>query len=362
MDAVRLFKATREYLTPVLQKSAFIERGMLTPEEFVVAGDQLVRICPTWSWSKSEPNKLRPYLPEDKQFLITKRVPSYRRVSDMNANVVNENIMENDLGAANPIGEWCAPQILSDSEQSKEVYLNATQHIDRSLELTDEQPPEVTSTSFQINTNIIDENHFGNENLHIETTSNNTTNTKEPPFNTTPPVSSKNDTLSDLVDNSLLLDDASMLATTAGGADGKLSYIRAAAPVEDEENCTLVARRYDISITYDNYYRTPRIWLYGHDENGVPLSPEAMFQDIMTDYVNRTVTLDPHPHLSHQHASIHPCRHGPAMKRIIDALMASGKVPTVDQYLFIFLKFIQSVIPTIEYDYTTDVQVGSSRS
>jgi hypothetical protein len=29
----------------------------------------------------------------------------------------------------------------------------------------------------------------------------------------------------------------------------------------------------------------------------------------------------------------------------------------VDQYLFIFLKFIQSVVPTIEYDYTTDVQV-----
>lgn len=33
MQAVRFFKNAREYLTPVLQESAFIEKGMLTPEE-----------------------------------------------------------------------------------------------------------------------------------------------------------------------------------------------------------------------------------------------------------------------------------------------------------------------------------------
>ena len=32
------------------------------------------------------------------------------------------------------------------------------------------------------------------------------------------------------------------------------------------------------------------------------------------------------------------------------------EVPSVEQYLFIFLKFLQSVIPTIEYDYTIGVQ------
>lgn len=37
-EAFRLFKSTREYLTPVLTESAFLERGMLTPEEFVRAG------------------------------------------------------------------------------------------------------------------------------------------------------------------------------------------------------------------------------------------------------------------------------------------------------------------------------------
>ena len=39
-----------EYLTPVLAASQFLEKGVLTPDEFVAAGDQLVFSCPTWSW------------------------------------------------------------------------------------------------------------------------------------------------------------------------------------------------------------------------------------------------------------------------------------------------------------------------
>lgn len=60
-------------------------------------------------------------------------------------------------------------------------------------------------------------------------------------------------------------------------------------------------------------------------------------------------------------ATIHPCQHSAAMLRILDSLSEGGKVPpTVDQYMFIFLKFLQSVIPTIEYDYTMDVKVRST--
>ena len=39
--------------------------------------------------------------------------------------------------------------------------------------------------------------------------------------------------------------------------------------------------------------------------------------------------------------------------------VAITRVPRTDQYLFIFLKFIQSVIPTIEYDFTMEVDAGS---
>jgi hypothetical protein len=37
-------------------------------------------------------------------------------------------------------------------------------------------------------------------------------------------------------------------------------------------------------------------------------------------------------------------------------------VSSRDRYLFIFLKFMASVIPTIEYDYTLDFDLGSSSS
>ena len=39
-------------------------------------------------------------------------------------------------------------------------------------------------------------------------------------------------------------------------------------------------------------------------------------------------------------AAIHPCRHAAVMKNIIGHLVEGGKIPVVDQYLFIFLKFI----------------------
>lgn len=44
------FKGIAEYFTPVLTKSHFQEKGVLTPEEFVNAGDLLVEKCPTWAW------------------------------------------------------------------------------------------------------------------------------------------------------------------------------------------------------------------------------------------------------------------------------------------------------------------------
>jgi len=55
-----------EYFTPVLSSSNFYEKGVLTPEEFVLAGDQLVYKCKTWSWSAGDPKLRKSYLPEKK--------------------------------------------------------------------------------------------------------------------------------------------------------------------------------------------------------------------------------------------------------------------------------------------------------
>lgn len=158
--------------------------------------------------------------------------------------------------------------------------------------------------------------------------------------------------------------------------DSSLTLDAESNPVQDDD-AVIHCRRYDVYICYDNYYRTPRVYLFGYDDTSShhPLSPDRIMEDIIQDYINKTVTIEPHPHYaaSTPTASIHPCQHANAMKRIIDEMISqsaqdphSGNEklssegvahPTVDQYLFIFLKFLQSVIPTIEYDYTIDVQI-----
>ena len=45
-------------------------------------------------------------------------------------------------------------------------------------------------------------------------------------------------------------------------------------------------RTYDLSITYDKYYQTPRMFLFGYDEHRRPLSSNQIFQDII-DFVDK---------------------------------------------------------------------------
>jgi len=131
-------------------------------------------------------------------------------------------------------------------------------------------------------------------------------------------------------------------------------------PAEDQAtlNDNIIKKRtYDISICYDQYHQTPRMWLFGYDENRQPLKPEQVLEDISQDHANKTVTIAAHPHTSFPQAYIHPCKHGEVMKKIVQRMKESGKVPRVDQYLFLFLKFIHAAIPTIEYDYTTEMDL-----
>ncbi len=45
------------------------------------------------------------------------------------------------------------------------------------------------------------------------------------------------------------------------------------------------------------------------------------------------------------------------MLHIVQTLQEGGTTPNVDLYIVYFLKFIQSIVPTIGYDYTMDVNV-----
>ncbi|KAJ1614941.1 APG10/Aut1p like like autophagocytosis [Cryptosporidium canis] len=110
-------------------------------------------------------------------------------------------------------------------------------------------------------------------------------------------------------------------------------------------------RYYDISVTYDKFFQTPRIWLFGYNKEGTPLSTEEMVEDIISDYAAKTITLDPHPFTGIPCISIHPCNHSSLLKKI-----AKGYPPHLS--IVILLKFITTVIPSIELDNTIDIDIN----
>ena len=77
----------------------------------------------------------------------------------------------------------------------------------------------------------------------------------------------------------------------------------------------------------------------------------------MSDYAQKTVTYEEHPFEATRWLSIHPCNHAKVMKKIIDTVVANGGKAEPNFCLFIFLKFIANVIPTIEYDFTVNVDL-----
>jgi ubiquitin-like-conjugating enzyme ATG3 len=284
------YKSVAEYFIPVKTSSSFVEKGVLTPEEFVMAGDLLVSMHPTWSWQAPEDsNKLTSYLPANKQFLIIKTVPCLKR-----ANALNVDGNEEDLE-----GDWLdthKDRKAADEEVGEMTVKTGEMTVKDSAEDDDEEPPDMETF--------------------------------------------------DATDN-VIVDDAVCQPAAVTGNNPDL----------------VRSRTYDLTITYDKYFQTPRVWLLGYNEDGVPLGKEEVFEDIYADYSNKTATIETHPYQGYPCVSIHPCRHAEMMKRMIDRLneryqeqQADGgdkNVPVTmraDLYLIVFLKFIQAVIPTVEYD------------
>jgi ubiquitin-like-conjugating enzyme ATG3 len=82
------------------------------------------------------------------------------------------------------------------------------------------------------------------------------------------------------------------------------------------------------------------------------LSPDKVFTLLSQDHAHKTVTVESFPHLSTNWASVHPCKHAAVMKKIIDQYSTADKEIRVDQYLVIFLKFMSSIMPSVDYDHT----------
>ncbi|KAF8073057.1 PXM16 [Scenedesmus sp. PABB004] len=299
--AALLYKQTAEKVLPPRSQSAFEDKRVLTPAEFVAAGDYLVRACPTWSWETGDPAKARSFFPIGKQFLVTRRVPCLSRAAEL-----ERYDPGSEFALAGDDDGWVATH---QDPQADAAAAGAREELP-DLDERDDAPSA---------------SHAGTRG---------------------------DDEVPDISELELAdPDDEAALPPGGAAADDD----EAAAPPGAAIRRT---RTYDLYITYDQYYQVPRFWLVGFDEAQQPLRPEQVLEDVSEEHARKTITLDPHPHLGVNAASIHPCRHAEVMKKLADNLAAGGQAFKLEQYLVLFLKFIASVVPTITYDYTMSVGGG----
>lgn len=299
------FRSTVNAFTTTGGESKFLENGTLTPEEFVAAGDQLTFKFPTWRWEEGDAGLRASYLPKERQYLITRNVPCKDRVRALDSAL--DQIKSED--------DWLLPPEVSGSAS------NDLKDVD-DLAGPSEGKADPVGPGLNLNFDA-DDDFLGDGAAKASNL---------PDF-------------SDL-DKQLQQEDGYPAAATAP------SVIVAEAPDAN----ILKTRTYDLSITYDKYYRTPRLWLFGYNENGDPLTPEEVYEDVLSDYKSKTVTVDPHPLTGTPTVSIHPCQHAQVMKKVIDDWIEQGLTPRHDLALFVFLKFISSVVPTINYDFTMEIE------
>lgn len=285
----------REIASPLQKKSQFISSGVLTAKEFVEAGDFLVYKCPTWKWCGGDPTKRRSYLPPDKQYLVTKYVPCLESVEEG-----KEHYPEHHEG------EWA-------------VFEEKPEHA--SMNPIDIDDQGVSSLETQMNQLTLSEN--GKDDYAQTST-----------------LKEQSNGGDDDNDSTFSMDE----------------YYDAEMDSHEQSGSIVKTRTYDLYITWDKYYKTPRMWLYGYDESFNPLSDTEMFKDVSIEHAHKTVTYEQHPHEHYMCLSIHPCKHADVMKKLVAQRRASSpdgaRDIRPDQYLCLFLKFMGTVIPTISYDYS----------
>lgn len=397
------FRRAREWATPTLKDSAFLTRGVLTPEEFIKAGDELVYKCPTWSWASGDEKKRKNYLPSDKQvsskyesvvmrtikylvkidflnlliesysmssnnqYLVTRNVPCPTRVSVLeNSVAIGEEDtahIEEECGG----DDWLVSKMITPEEHQRRMDQKIEEEFDI-LDIdegSDDKKNEVGVDGDGVEKSMEKMTIDGDEKNEDEEKDKNVT-SEETDVVADTLKHNEEDEYADMEE----FEDENVIEDEAAVSNSVVSTSKTTSKFD---NNIMKVRTYDLSITYDKYYQTPRVWMMGYEssDSSQPLTGEQMLQDVMSDYANRTVTIDPHPHVSGYHASIHPCQHGAVMKTIVRNLTKAAedvggregevKAPSVEMYLFIFLKFVSSIIPTINYDFTMEVTASTEK-
>lgn len=374
------------YVTPVLKESSFTQTGYITPQEFVKAGDFLVHHCPTWKWTAASDKRLQDrYLPEDKQFLKLENVPCFKRAADLRREAIKlfrdldkEKLRKNALKSSSRAGGGMA------KKGEKEVGKGLLEEEEWELveDVSDDFESECINQSDDYGFDLLTELDEGFDNQAGKVAREKSDNQSMQSIAKKKGISLDKQRqllrskvlLIDKYDNELVADmeefeksgeTLSMLDRSVVDFDrGLLDTEKAEVSTKKEAYIIMPSRSYDLHVTYDNFYRTPRFWFIGRElKQGRPLSVEEMYEDVSGEHANKTVTIERHPYLKptlHM-PSVHPCRHAAVMKKLIEtagSAKASETEPDaartvpVDWYLIIFLKFVQTVVPTIQYDFT----------
>jgi len=319
------YRSAVSAVTVTNTESRFVEKGTLTPEEFLQAGDQLTFKFPTWQWDAGDPSRRGGHLPDDKQFLITRNVPCRDRVRALDYVLAHKTRTED---------EWLLPETAGGDDAAagelRDVDDLALGGGSGGISAGADAEEDAVGPMIEVSDNFLDVAATGGPSGGAAASA-------------AAPLPDYSDLNAALEEE----DPASLGAPQFGG-----DYLVADAPDAN----VVRTRTYDLSITYDKYYQTPRLWLFGYDESGEPLKPDQVYEDVLSEYVAKTVTVDPHPLTGVPTVSIHPCKHALVMKKVVNDWIEQGIEPRHDLALFVFLKFISGVVPTINYDFTMDIE------
>ena len=298
-------------LSGPMKESKFYTEGKLTPEEYVLAGDFLTQKCPTWKWCAAAEGFYNKNLPKDKQYLKTTVACNKRANEYMNLNATTEKTVE---------GDWVEAELVERDAEGKVIKSEQKViDLDEEDEKKEKAKPEKKEEENKENNN----NEGGDD-----------------------------DDESDDDD-----DDGIEIVNKKNNNEKKEIQV-----VDEEEEAKKNKknknyRTYDVTVTYDFYYCVPRMWLMGYNEAGQPLSDKEMKEDVMEEYRNKTVTFEQHTGTGLRYISVHPCRHSLLLKKMIQSFENSGKKLEIYMSILIFLKFLHSVVPTIQYDFTMDIKL-----
>ena len=168
-------------------------------------------------WRSCDAKHFDDNFPQDKQFLITERVPCQKRIAEVEsaASAIQEIALEDGWFEARPPDAGEAGQV---------------QDMDAGDDIDDMDMGGTGGAAQQDDDEVVD----------------------------------MDDDIADMDD-----DMAQMDANPAAETDNIFATeeFKTAEPV-GHNSATLRVRQYDLSITYDYYHRTPRLWLQGYSEEG----------------------------------------------------------------------------------------------